>query len=70
MNRLSKIKFNQTKELESFCNSNNVDLKSLILLLEAERTKKLLKRNALIQSNIDKEINNAIENENRKNSNQ
>lgn len=70
MNRLSIIKFNQTKELESFCNSNNVDLKSVELLLEAERTKKLLKRNALIQSNIDKEINNAIENENRKNSNQ
>ena len=70
MNRISKIKFNQNKELESFCISNNVDLKSLELLLEAERTKKLLKRNALIQSNIDKEINNAIENENRKNSNQ
>jgi hypothetical protein len=33
-------------------------------LLDAEKTKKLLKRNALVQQNIDKEIDNAIENEN------
>ena len=53
------------EELESSCRKNDVSFISIQKLLEAEKTKKLLKRNALIQNNIDKEINNAIDNENR-----
>ena len=53
------------EQLEKSCRGQNVPLTSIQRLLEAEKTKKLLKRNALIQQNIDKEIENAIENENK-----
>ena len=65
MNRISKIRQTHNEELESSCRKNNVSFTSIQKLLEAEKTKKLLKRYALIQSNIDKEINNALDNENR-----
>jgi len=42
-----------------------VSFKSIQRLLQFEKTKKLLKRNAMLQQGIDKEIDNAIENENR-----
>lgn len=65
MSRITKIRQVHNEELENSCKKNNVSFTSIQKLLEAEKTKKLLKRNALIQSNIDKEIDNAIDNENR-----
>lgn len=65
MSRISNLQQAHNNELEKHCNSNNVEFKSIQKLLEAEKTKKLLKRNALIQQNIDKEIDKAIEDENR-----
>lgn len=64
MSRINEIKKSHEKELEKQCRKNQVSFLSLEKLLEAEKTKKLLKRNALIQQTIDKEIENAIENEN------
>jgi hypothetical protein len=64
MNRISKLRQVHKDELERHCNSNKVHLTSMLNLLEAEKTKKLLKRSALIQQSIDNEINNSIENEN------
>lgn len=64
MSRIDKIKQNHAEELEKQCRKNQVGFISVGKLLEAEKTKKLLKRNALIQQTIDKEIENSIENEN------
>jgi predicted RNA-binding protein with EMAP domain len=64
MSRIDKIKQNHAEELEKQCRKNQVSYISVEKLLEAEKTKKLLKRNALIQQTIDKEIENSIENEN------
>ena len=65
MSRISEIRQNHNVELEKYCKFNKVTFTSVQKLLEAEKTKKILKRNALIQQSIDKEIDNAIENENR-----
>ena len=65
MNRISFIKSQHDEELEIQCLKNGISFKSMQRLLDAEKTKKLLKRNALIQQNIDREIDNSIENENR-----
>ena len=65
MNRISNLRELHKKELEKHCQLNNVSITSVEKLLDAEKTKKLLKRNALIQQSIDLEIVNCIENENR-----
>lgn len=66
MSRISNLRQVHNEDLEKHCKSNGVDLASVQKLLESEKTKKLLKRSlALIQQNIDNEINNVIENENR-----
>lgn len=65
MSKLTQLKQIHFEELEKHCNLHKVSSKSIIKLLEAEKTKKLLKRNAMIQLNIDKEIENSLENENR-----
>ena len=64
MSRIDEIKQIHAEELEKQCRKNLVSYISVEKLLEAEKTKKLLKRNALIQQTIDKEIENSIENEN------
>lgn len=64
MNRIDAIKQSHAEELEKQCRKNQVSFLSVVKLLEAEKTKKLLKRNALIQQTINKEIENSIENEN------
>ena len=64
MSRVNDIKKNHSEELEKQCRKNQVSFISVEKLLEAEKTKKLLKRNALIQQTIDKEIENSIDNEN------
>jgi len=65
MSRIKRLRQSHNEQLETYCRKNGVSLISIQKLLEAEKTKKLLKRNALIQQNIDKEIDNTIENENR-----
>jgi hypothetical protein len=64
MSRIDKIKKSHAEELEKHCRKNNISYISIEKLLEAEKTKKLLRRNALIQQTIDKEIENSLENEN------
>ena len=64
MSRINTLRALHNEQLETSCRKNGVSLISIQKLLEAEKTKKLLKRNALIQQNIDKEIDNSIENEN------
>ncbi|GGH72704.1 hypothetical protein HNQ91_003496 [Filimonas zeae] len=65
MSHIKTIRKQYADELEKHCIENKVSFMSIQKLLEAEKTKKLLKRNALVQHNIDKEIDNAIENENK-----
>jgi hypothetical protein len=64
MNRITKIRNLHNEALEKSCKANKISLTSINKLLEAEKTKKLLKRNALVQQTIDREIENAIDNEN------
>ncbi|RZK26738.1 MAG: hypothetical protein EOO43_01920 [Flavobacterium sp.] len=64
MNGIEKIRKTHAEDLEKHCLENEVNFQSIQKLLEAEKTKKLLKRNALIQQNIDREIDNALEDEN------
>lgn len=65
MSRINELRQRHNEELEKLCVKNKILLSSVQRLLEAEKTKKLLKRNALIQQQIDKEIDNSIDNENR-----
>ncbi|MDB5056436.1 MAG: hypothetical protein JWM44_4486 [Bacilli bacterium] len=65
MSRISQIVQLHNSELEKHCLQNQVEFSSVSKLLEAEKTKKLLKRNSLMQQNIDREIDNALDNENR-----
>mgnify|MGYP000052302938 FL=1 len=65
MSRIAILRISHSKELEKYCNINSISLISMQKLLDAEKTKKLVKRNSLIQQNIDKEIENSIDNENR-----
>lgn len=60
MSRIDEIKQSHAEELEKQCRKNQVSFISVEKLLEAEKTKKLLKRNSLIQQTIDKEIENSI----------
>ena len=64
MSRINTIRQSHNEDLEKQCRKNQVIFISVQKLLEAEKTKKLLKRNALIQQTIDKEIENSIVNEN------
>lgn len=64
MSRINTIKHSHNEELEKQCRKTQVSFISVQKLLEAEKTKKLLKRNALIQQIIDKEIENSVVNEN------
>ena len=65
MSRNEEIKKLHAENLELQCIKCQVSFTSVSKLLEAEKTKKLLKRNALIQQTIDKEIENTLENENK-----
>ena len=64
MNRITTIRQSHNEDLEKQCRKNHISFISVQKLIEAEKTKKLLKRNALIQQTIDKEIENSIEDEN------
>ena len=65
MSKVSELRQAHNEGLKKYCAFNMVDLTSVQKLLEAEKTKKILKRVALLQQNIDNEIDKAIENENR-----
>jgi hypothetical protein len=65
MNSILEIRRSHDTELERVCRKYLISFASIQILLDAEKTKKLLKRSALIQTSIDREINGAIENENR-----
>ncbi len=60
MKNINDIKFSHDEELEKKARKYGVSFISIKKLLQAEKTKKLLKRNALIQQNIDKEISNSF----------
>jgi len=60
MNNINTMRLAHEEALKRHCQEHAVDFASVQRLLKAERTKKLLKRNALMQSHIDKEIDNAI----------
>jgi len=64
MNNIITIRLAHDEALRKHCQDMNVEFESIQRLLQAERTKKLFKRNALLQQNIEKEIENAIANEN------
>ena len=61
---IESIKNKQIEELKSICQSNDIDFKVMEKLLQAERVKKLRRRNHYIQQTIDSEIEKIIENEN------
>lgn len=63
MSRISDLRLSHYRSLQDHCRITGVTAESVQKLLEAEKTKKLLKRNALIQQTIDREIDKAIENE-------
>jgi hypothetical protein len=65
MNNVTETRAKYLQELEIFCKKNDVAFTSMQKLLEAERSKKLLKRNSLVQQNIDREIENAIADDNK-----
>jgi hypothetical protein len=65
MSRIKELRNYHNEELEKTCSLNDVKYASMQKLLDAEKTKKLLKRNSLVQQIIDTEIDKAIENENR-----
>ncbi len=64
MSRINTLRQLHNEQLEKLCRKNGISYFSLQKLLEAEKTKKLLKRNSMIQQNIDKEIHNSMGNEN------
>ncbi len=65
MDNVDLIKKKHIKELNSICEENGVDFKSMDKLVQSERLKKLQKRNHYIQQTIDSEIEKTLENENK-----
>lgn len=59
------IKKKQNEELNSICDKNGVDFKSMDKLVQSERLKKLQKRNHYIHQVIDLEIEKALGDENK-----
>ena len=65
MDNVDLIKKKHIEELNSICEENGVDIKSMDKLIQSERLKKLQKRNHYIQQTINSEIEKALENENK-----
>jgi len=63
--KIETIKNKQLEELQLHCKKNGIVFQSIEKLLQAEKMKKLRKRNHYIQQTIDSEIKKAIENENK-----
>lgn len=64
MNKIQKIRDEYNESLEKECAKQGISYTSLQKLLDAEKVKKLQRRNSLIQQTIDREIENVIDNEN------
>jgi len=58
------VKKQLDEDLMQICYENEIDFKSLETLIDAEKVKKLRKGNHYIQQTIDKEIENAVKDEN------
>ena len=56
-----KNKESQLKRLKEICEDKNIGYQSMKLLLEAVKTKKLIKRNNHLQTTITNEIEKAIQ---------
>ncbi len=56
MNRIDQEKERRNKKLKDLCNKFSVNPESLNRLIESEKTKKLFKRRAFMQSAISNEI--------------
>jgi len=65
MDNIDQIKKKHINELNSSCEKNGVDFKSMDKLVQSERLKKLQKRNHYIHQTIDSEIEKALGNENK-----
>lgn len=65
MDPISEIRKKQILELKEHCVLYQVNFNSMELLLHSEKIKRLQKRNHYIQQTIDKEIEKAIDNENK-----
>ena len=61
---IEDIKAKQLLALQEQCIKNNVDFNSILKLLEAEKVKKLQKRNHYIQQTINSEIEKIVGDEN------
>lgn len=61
---IKEVKKQLDEDLMQLCYENEIDYKSIEKLIYAERVKKLRKGNHYIQQTIDKEIENAVKDEN------
>lgn len=64
MPRIIDLKKAYDEKLKAYCENNGISYLSMQKLLSSENTKKLLKRNSIIQQDIDNEIDIALRNEN------
>jgi len=64
MPRIIDLKKAYDEKLKVYCENNGISYLSMQKLLSSENTKKLLKRNSIIQQDIDNEIDIALRNEN------
>ena len=65
MSNKKEVKKQLDEDLMQLCYENEIDYKSMEKLIDAERVKKLSKRNHYIQQIIDKEIENTVKDENK-----
>lgn len=65
MSKVNDLRKKFDSDMEDLCKENKVDYKSVKNLLDAEKTKKFLKKTARIQEHIDREIENKLEDENK-----
>lgn len=65
MKNISELREKQNIELQFQCLKNGVDFDSMKKLLNAEKVKKLQKRNHYIQQTIDAEIEKSLSHENK-----
>ena len=63
--KIEEIKDKHLLDLQEECQKNSVNFHSISKLLDAEKVKKLLKRNHYIQQTIDSEIENCLNYENK-----
>jgi len=65
MRDIKEVKKHLDEDLMQLCYENEIDYKSLEKLIDAEKVKKLRRGNHFIQQTIEKEIENAVKDENK-----